>query len=292
MSWFSDRLFIGRLRTGPTVLLPAEASPSALLEMLQLVDPGARFDGDDIVVAGVRVTAGVELAEPQLHKLSIQDEKQLWAHRIVADGPLPVNGFDRGLAEGIAYRLGGWSMTRGLMSDPAEDDSRGPITYLGEMPSHEEMVPLLRRHLRPADSIKQSWKQAGPAELDDGIVHLLQEDLHMYGGADILVSAVHEYEIPPAVHAVMPYAKQLVKVDVRPFEDSDGTILLSGDSGDSRDKAMLEIGGVAFAIVDAFRGQVTDRWGFQISEPEDLLPCGYLDTTEATESTEATALDS
>ncbi|WP_371779684.1 hypothetical protein [Streptosporangium subroseum] len=286
MSWFSDRLFIGRLRTGPTVLLPAEASPSALLEMLRLVDPGAHFDGDDIMVAGVRVTAGVELAEPQLHKLSIQDEKQLWAHRIVADGPLPVNGFDQGLAEGIAYRLGGWSMTRGLMSDPAEDDSRGPIAYLGEMPPHEEMLPLLRRHLRPADSIKQSWQQAGPAELDDGIVHLLQEDLHMYGGADILVSAVHEYEIPPAVHAVMPYAKQLVKVDVRPFEDADGTILLSGD------EAMLEIGAVAFAIVDAFRGQVTDMWGFQVSEPEDLLPCGYLDTTEGAEATEATALDS
>jgi hypothetical protein len=270
MSWFSDRLLFGRLRTGPTVLLPAEASPSALLEMLQLVDPSAHFDGDDIMVTGVRVMAGVELAEPELHKLNILDEKQLWTHRIVADGPLPVNGFDRGLAEGIAYRLGGWSMTRGLMSDPAEDEYRGPIAYLGEMPSPEEMVPLLRRHLRPADSVKESWQQAGPAELDDGIVRLLSEDLHMYGGADILVSAVHGYEIPPAVRAVMPYATQLVKVDVRPFEDSDGTILLSGD------ESMLDTGGVAFAIVDAFRGQVTDLWGFQIFEPEDLLPGGCL----------------
>ncbi|MDP9845456.1 hypothetical protein [Streptosporangium lutulentum] len=280
MSWFSDRLFFGRLRTGPTVLLPAEASHPVLLEMLRLVDPGACSDGDDIMVTGVRVTAGVELAEPELRKLNIDGEKRLWAHRIVSDGPLPVNGFDRGLAEGIAYRLGGWSMTRGLMSDPAEDDHRGPIAYLGEMPSPEEMASLLRRHLRPADSVKQSWQQAGPAELDDGVVHLIREDLQMYGGADILVSAVHENEIPPAVYAVMPYATQLVKVDVRPFEDADGTTLLSGD------EAMLQTGAVALAIVESFRGQATDGWGFQISEPGDLLPGGYRDPAEDPDLTE------
>jgi hypothetical protein len=266
MSWLSERRLLGQLRTGPTVLLPAKSSPEVLLETLRLADPAAHVDGDDIVLTGIRVKGGLELAEPELRKLLITEEDQLWAHRIVADGPLPVNGFDKGLAEGIAYRLGGRAMTRGQMNDPSEDDLVGPLAYLGEMPPHEEMISLLRGHLRPAESLKEAWQQAGSSELLDGIVHRYKEGLRMYGGADIMVSVTHTTEIPMAVRAVMPYATEVALVDVRPFEDSDGTILLTGD------EALLDIGVAAMAVADAFNGLVTDLWGFQISTPEDLLP--------------------
>ncbi|MEV7965991.1 hypothetical protein AB0O34_08400 [Sphaerisporangium sp. NPDC088356] len=266
MSWLSKRLLLGHLRTGPTVLLPAKSSPAALLAVLRLADPGAQADGDDIALTGIRVKPGLELSEQELGKLLITDENQLWAHRVVADGPLPVDGFDKGLAEGIAYRLGGWAMTRGEMTDPTDDDSLGPVAYLGEMPSHDEMISLLRGHLRPAESLKPAWEKAGSAELLDGIVHRYKEDFRMYGGADILVSLAYTTKIPSAVRAVMPYAIEVVQVDVRPFEDSDGTIVLTGD------EALLDTGAVALAIADAFNGLVTDTWGFQISTPEDLLP--------------------
>ncbi|WP_405142978.1 hypothetical protein OG589_36690 [Sphaerisporangium sp. NBC_01403] len=266
MSWLSKRLLLGHLRTGPTVLLAAKTSTTELLAVLRLADPGAHADGDDIVLTGIQVKAGVELVEPELRKLMITDEDQLWAHRVVADGPLPVNGLDKRLAEGIAYRLGGWAMTRGEMSDPADDGYLGPIAYLGEMPSHEEMISLLRDHLRPAESLKQAWEDAGSSELLDGVVHRYEENFRMYGGADILVSVAYTSEIPSAVRAVMPYATEVVQVDVRPFEDSDGTVVLTGND------ALLDTGAAALAVADAFNGLVTDVWGFQISTPEDLLP--------------------
>ncbi|GAA3794617.1 hypothetical protein GCM10022226_12480 [Sphaerisporangium flaviroseum] len=265
MSWLSDRLSLSRLRTGPTALSQSASSPAALLEIIQLADPSARLDGADIVLTGLRVEAGVELGEPELRKLNIHDEDRLWAYRIVADGPLPMDGFDRLLAEGIAHRLDGWALTRGSMSDPADAEGRGPIAYLGEMPPPEEMIPLLRGLLRPADSVSANWESAGPAELDEGIVHLVQPGFHMYGGADIFVTAVHDKDIPPVVLALLPYATQVVKVDVVPFEEDDGTVALEGD------QALLDTGAVALAVAEAYNGVATDLWRFQISKPEDLL---------------------
>ncbi|MEU8266095.1 hypothetical protein AB0B89_02925 [Sphaerisporangium sp. NPDC049002] len=287
MSWLSKRLLLGHLRTGPTVLLPAKPSPAALLVVLRLADPDAHADGDDIVLTGIRVKAGLELTEEELRKLLITDEDHLWAQRVVADGPLPVNGLDKRLAEGIAYRLGGWAMTRGEMSDPTDDDSVGPVAYLGEMPPHEEMISLLSDRLRPAESLKPSWEEAGSAELLDGIAHRYQEGFAMYGGADILVSLTPTTEIPSAVRAVMPYASEVVRVDVRPFEDSEGTITLTGD------EALADTGAVALAIADAFNGLATDAWGFQISTPQDLLPPPPPNTTppDATNPPDATPPD-
>ncbi|MFC4588113.1 hypothetical protein [Sphaerisporangium corydalis] len=266
MSWLSNRLLLGHLRTGPTVLAPAKTSPAALLEILSLADPGARADGEDVVLAGIRVKGGLELAEAELRKLMVPDEDRLWAHRVVAEGPLPMKGFDKGTSEGVAYRLGGWAMTRGEMRDPADDDHAGPIAYLGDLPPHEEMIALLREHLRPAESMPDVWQKAGSAELLDGIIHLEEEEFRMYGGADILVSAAYTTDIPPAVRAVMGYATRVVKVDVRPFEDADGTVTLTGD------QALLDTGTAALAVADAFHGLVTDLWGFQISAPADLVP--------------------
>ncbi|MGW4796757.1 hypothetical protein ACWEPC_30480, partial [Nonomuraea sp. NPDC004297] len=48
-----------RLRTGPTAALPAKPDPGELLRIVQLADPEARRDGDDILAVDVRVCAPV-----------------------------------------------------------------------------------------------------------------------------------------------------------------------------------------------------------------------------------------
>ncbi|MEO3856738.1 hypothetical protein [Acrocarpospora sp. B8E8] len=148
MGLLSNLLLPGRLRTGPTVLLPAKVKPDALLEAVQLADPTAAQDGEELLAAGTRIHAPLELTADLLRKLSIQDEDRLWAYRVVAERPLPMDYYDKFLAAGIAYRYGGWSLCEGSADDPAEDESRLAAVYLPEMPDQEELATLLRGLLR------------------------------------------------------------------------------------------------------------------------------------------------
>ncbi|MFD1537354.1 hypothetical protein [Nonomuraea guangzhouensis] len=130
-----------RLRTGPTAALPAKPSQADLLRVVRLADPEAREDGGDIVAVDVRVHAPVE-AEPELVGGELE---QVWACRVVAEGPLPFDYFDRYLAEGIAFRLGGLSVCRGEVSDPADDDRGGPAVILPVRPTADELRTVLSR---------------------------------------------------------------------------------------------------------------------------------------------------
>ncbi|MEU7863596.1 hypothetical protein [Nonomuraea sp. NPDC049141] len=130
-----------RLRTGPTAALPAKPSQADLLRVVRLADPEAREDGGDVVAVDVRVHAPVE-AEPAL----VGDElEQVWACRVVAEGPLPFDYFDRYLAEGIAFRLGGLAVCRGEVTDPADDDRGGPAVILPVRPTPDELRAVLSR---------------------------------------------------------------------------------------------------------------------------------------------------
>ncbi|WP_204042207.1 hypothetical protein [Acrocarpospora phusangensis] len=128
--------------------MPAKVKPDALLEAVQLADPTAAQDGEELLAAGTRIHAPLELTADLLRKLSIEDEERLWAYRVVAERPLPMDYYDKFLAAGIAYRYGGWSLCEGSADDPAEDDSRLAAVYLPEMPDQEELAALLRGLLR------------------------------------------------------------------------------------------------------------------------------------------------
>ncbi|MEV6157481.1 hypothetical protein AB0L53_44800 [Nonomuraea sp. NPDC052129] len=128
-----------RLRTGPTAALPAKPSQADLLRLVRLADPEAREDGADIVAVDVRVHAPVE-AEPELVGGELE---QVWACRVVAEGPLPFDYFDRYLAEGIAFRLGGLAVCRGEVTDPADSDRGGPAVILPERPTPDELRAVL-----------------------------------------------------------------------------------------------------------------------------------------------------
>ncbi|WP_433512799.1 hypothetical protein ACQP2T_55565 [Nonomuraea sp. CA-143628] len=128
-----------RLRTGPTAALPAKPSQSDLLRLVRLADPEAREDGADIVAVDVRVHAPVE-ADPELVGGELE---QVWACRVVAEGPLPFDYFDRYLAEGIAFRLGGLAVCRGEVTDPADSDRGGPAVILPERPTADELRAVL-----------------------------------------------------------------------------------------------------------------------------------------------------
>ncbi|MBT2234366.1 hypothetical protein [Nonomuraea sp. NEAU-A123] len=130
-----------RLRTGPTAALPAKPSQADLLRVVRLADPEAREDGGDIVAVDVRVHAPVE-AEPELVGGELE---QVWACRVVAEGPLPFDYFDRYLAEGIAFRLGGLAVCRGEVTDPADDDRGGPAVILPVRPTADELRAVLSR---------------------------------------------------------------------------------------------------------------------------------------------------
>ncbi|MFG1962199.1 hypothetical protein [Nonomuraea sp. NPDC049028] len=128
-----------RLRTGPTAALPAKPSQADLLRLVRLADPEAREDGADIVAVDVRVHAPVE-ADPELVGGELE---QVWACRVVAEGPLPFDYFDRYLAEGIAFRLGGLAVCRGEVTDPADSDRGGPAVILPERPTADELRAVL-----------------------------------------------------------------------------------------------------------------------------------------------------
>ncbi|MFG1941652.1 hypothetical protein [Nonomuraea sp. NPDC048826] len=176
-----------RLRTGPTAALPARPDRAELLRLVRLADPGAREDGDDIVATDVRVHAPVE-ADPDLVGGELE---KVWACRVTAEGPLPVDYFDRFLAEGLAFRLGGLAVCRGEVDDPA-DESRpgGPAVILPAPPAAEELMELL-----------------------EGEVEQEEEFVFVAGGVRVLV--VPQKGRPPAAEELLPFATELTAVELR-----------------------------------------------------------------------------
>ncbi|MBP2704903.1 hypothetical protein JOL79_13870 [Microbispora sp. RL4-1S] len=222
MGWFSKLLLPGRLRTGPTVLLPARPDAKTLLAIAQLADPDARLDGEDILVGGSRILPPVELTGEVLAKLGVEGEECLWACRVAADGPLPVDFFDKTLAEGIAHRLGGWSLCQGEPTDPAEDRHRNPVVYLPAAPTPEEALPILADVLRHAEEVDvERWPDG---ELVGGVVHVPVRQgrvLDVYAGADLVVTIEEGHRIPPAARVRWPYLTEIAVVTVSDVTVSD-----------------------------------------------------------------------
>lgn len=183
MGWMAKR----RLRTGPTAALPAKPAQAELLRLVQLADPGAREDGEDIVASDVRVHAPVE-AEPELVGGELE---RVWACRVSAEGPLPFDYFDRYLAEGLAFRLGGLAVCRGEVDDPA-DQSRpgGPAVILPVRPTAEELLELLE----------------GEAE---------QEEEFVFTAGGVRVLVVPQQGQPPAAAELLPFATELTALELR-----------------------------------------------------------------------------
>ncbi|MFC7590244.1 hypothetical protein ACFQYP_46050 [Nonomuraea antimicrobica] len=172
-----------RLRTGPTAVLPAKPDLDELLRIVRLADPGARREGDDIVAADARVCAPVE-AEPALTGGELEKG---WAVRVAAEGPLPVNFFDRFLAEGLAFRLNGLAVCRGEVSDPADDGEGGPAVILPVRPTPEELAPLLEQE-------------------EEGVA---------FTAGEIRAVLVPEKGQPPAVQELLPFATELTAIELR-----------------------------------------------------------------------------
>jgi len=179
MGWMAKR----RLRTGPTAAVPAKPAQAELLRLVRLADPKARLDGDDIVATDVRVHAPVE-AEPALTGGVLE---KVWAVRVSAEGPLPLDYFDRYLAEGLAFRLGGLAICRGEVSDPADDDQGGPAVILPVRPSPEELSPHLEQ------------EEDGPA----------------FTTGDIKAVLVPQAGQPPAAAELLPFATELTAIELR-----------------------------------------------------------------------------
>lgn len=293
MGWFSNLLLPGRLRTGPTALLPARPDPKTLLAVAQLADPEARADGDDILAGGSRIQAPIELSPDILAKLGVPDEDRLWACRIAADGPLPVDYFDKSLAEGIAYRLGGWSLCQGEPFDPAEDDG-DPLVCLPAVPEPEEAVAILTGLLAHAVDTGR-WPDG---ELVEGVVHVAVRQgrvSDVYAGADIVVTIEEGHRIPPAAQVRWPYLTEIAIARVSSAvqetpeaaedeagetaapEDADAEQAVraepAGDSdADGARVALVARATVAIALAHRLQGIATDGRGFQLAEPADVLP--------------------
>jgi hypothetical protein len=180
MGWMAKR----RLRTGPTAALPAKPQQAELLRVVRLADPGARLDGDDIVAADVRVCAPVEADSG----LTGGELEKVWAVRVTAEGPLPLDFFDRYLAEGIAFRLKGLAVCRGEVSDPADEEGTGPAVILPARPAAEELAPLLE-----------------PEE----------DDEFTFTAGDVKAVLVPQKGQPPAVQELLPFATELTAIELR-----------------------------------------------------------------------------
>ncbi|GII58145.1 hypothetical protein Pth03_65340 [Planotetraspora thailandica] len=338
MGWLSNLLLPGRLRTGPTALLPERPDPKTLLAIAQLADPDARLDGDDVIAGGSRILAPVELAGEILGKLGVTDTEKLWACRVAAEGPLPIDYFDKGLAEGIAYRLGGWSLTQGEPTDLADSDKRGALVYLPAAPDAEEVVALLGETVRPVESLDSDRWPDG--ELVHGIVHIPVNRgvvTDAYAGADVMVTIEEGNRIPPAAQVHWPYLTEIVVARVSVLEpapaseadtedDAPGNETADGaaDSGPAGsetagaadadhdidhdagtgegaeppaadpaedaaaddepgeaaeefdEEALLARVSLALALANRLQGIATDQGGFQLAEPEDILPARYV----------------
>ncbi|WP_169953221.1 hypothetical protein [Microbispora sp. H11081] len=238
MGWFSKVLLPGRLRAGPTALLPARPDQKTLLAVAQLADPEARADGDDIVAGGSRVQPPIELTGDILAKLGVPDEDRLWACRITAEGPLPVDFFDKSLAEGIAYRLGGWSICQGEPLDPAEDGG-DLLVYLPAAPEPEEILPLLAGLLGPVEAVDaERWPEG---ELVDGVVHVPVRGgrvADVYAGDAFVLTVEEGRRIPPAARVRWPYLTEIAVARISPVTRTDETD--ETDETDAEDAASAE----------------------------------------------------
>ncbi|MFI6811736.1 hypothetical protein ACIBG7_04970 [Nonomuraea sp. NPDC050328] len=134
MGWLAKR----RIKTGPTAIFPKKPEKSQLLALILLADPEARQDRDDILAADCRIHAPVEV-EPELTGGEFDTP---WACRVEAEGPLPLDFFDRYLAEGLALRLEGLTVCRGEVVDPADEDEKF-LVLLPVRPQPEELEELL-----------------------------------------------------------------------------------------------------------------------------------------------------
>ncbi|MEO3797952.1 hypothetical protein ABGB14_47815 [Nonomuraea sp. B10E15] len=172
-----------RLRTGPTAVLPAKLDPAKLLRIVQLADPGARKDGDDIVATDVRVCAPVEAAA----ELTGGVLEKAWAVRVAAEGPLPIDFFDRYLAEGLAFRLKGLAVCRGEVSDPADAAEGGPAVILPVRPTPEELAPFLEP----------------------------EDEEFAFTAGDIKAVLVPQKGGPPAAAELLPFATELTAIELR-----------------------------------------------------------------------------
>jgi hypothetical protein len=183
MGWLAKR----RLRTGPTAALSVKPDRAELLRLVRLADPDAREDGGDIVAADVRVYAPVE-AEPDLVGGELE---KVWACRVTAEGPLPFDYFDRYLAEGLAFRLGGLAVCRGEVVDPSDEGhGGGPAVILPVRPAAEELLELL-----------------------EGEVEQEEEFVFNVGGIRVLV--VPQKGQPPAAQELLPFATELTAIELR-----------------------------------------------------------------------------
>ncbi|KAB8188844.1 hypothetical protein FH608_042975 [Nonomuraea phyllanthi] len=173
-----------RLRTGPTAALPAKPSQAELLRIVRLADPGARAEGDDIVASDVRVCAPVEADAA----LTGGELEKVWAVRVAAEGPLPLDFFDRYLAEGLAFRLKGLAVCRAEVSDPADDQESGPAVILPVRPGAEELSPLLEQD---------------------------EDDEFTFTAGDIRAAIVPQKGQPPSVQELLPFATELTAIELR-----------------------------------------------------------------------------
>ncbi|NUR87075.1 MAG: hypothetical protein HOY71_23585 [Nonomuraea sp.] len=170
-----------RLRTGPTAAMRNRPSRDELLRIVRLADPEAKADGDDIIAADVRIHAP-EQAEPELVGGELD---RVWACRVSAEGPLPFDYFDRYLAEGIAFRLGGLAVCRGEVTDPADEEAGGgPAVIVPERP--EDLSPL-----------------------EEG------EEEFVYQGEGVKAVVVPQKPGAPAVQELVPFATELTAVELR-----------------------------------------------------------------------------
>ncbi|WP_219471400.1 hypothetical protein [Nonomuraea rhizosphaerae] len=253
---------------------------------MMLAVPDAREDGADIVGADVRVHAAVE-AEPDLVG---GEQEEVWACRVTAEGPLPYDYFDRILAEGLAFRLGGLAVCRGEVSDPA-DESLTAGVILPAPPVEEELRTLLK-DLGGDDAEAEPHEEPGEVEPEakaepeveaaqdtveaDEATAAAEEDVEsdgdkeeedaapvdeapelkdVYTVGDLTIHLGPERRRLPATEDFLPYATELTLIDVR------------GDDP-------LKVGALALRLSDGLNGVVVDRWGFRVDKPEDLLPKG------------------
>ncbi|MGW5261481.1 hypothetical protein ACWEQG_10920 [Microbispora sp. NPDC004025] len=293
MGWFSKVLLPGRLRTGPTALLPARPDQKTLLAVAQLADPEATTDGDDIIAGGSRIQPPIELTGDILAKLGVSDSDRLWACRIAAEGPLPVDFFDKSLAEGIAYRLGGWSLCQGEPLDPAEDGG-DPLVYLPAVPEPEEVLEVLGGLLGLVDAVDaERWPEG---ELVDGVVHVPVRRgrvADVYAGDALILTVEEGHRIPPVARTRWPYLTEIAVARVSPVdrteetngEDAESTeigpedVLAAVGVADAdlvpEDDARADLVGraaVAVTLANGLRGIAADSRGFLLAEPADVLP--------------------
>lgn len=291
MGWFSNLLLPGRLRTGPTVLLPARPDPKTLLAVAQLADPDARIDGDAILAGGSRIEPPIELTGDILAKLGLPGENRLWACRIAAEGPLPVDFFDKSLAEGIAYRLGGWSLCRGEPVDPAEDGG-DPVVYLPSAPESREILPILSEALRHADAVDtERWPES---ELVEGVVHVQVRRgrvADVYAGADVLVTIEEGHRMPPAAQIRWPYLTDIAIARVSPVRTEEAKGETAEPSGAPADQAEdLGPGAEEAGGPDAPQADAADALGETDAADETDVPDEATETNKALLGRAAVAL--